>query len=455
MNDASQPQLQPQAQSQSQPSILFASPMNVLDITSGASLSMRTLLAALAARGFRAVALQATLFDSTHGGEHVLHAGEEHKDKKLLRAQVLGVEHLIVRTQAARRDLMTCGEQEIYLRRFREELRDRRPDMIILWGGLLLEMTVMREAREAGIPVVFYLVNSGYRFKETFKYVSVIVTDTQATADMYQERHGFTCHPIGKFIDVSLIKAAERKPGFITFINPSFEKGVNVFMPLARLAARECPEIKFLVVESRGRWGNALKAFKFPPRDFPNVKIIGHQRDMRPVYGNTRAVLLPSTWYESGARVIAESLLNGIPVLASNTGGSSELVGKGGVMFDLPEVVREKKMIAAGEEVVRPWLEEIKRIVHDEAHYRQLCRHAEKEAEQHDIQHNTDRLLQAVMPVVQASKARTPSPRPAPSSPTPAPLASSSLPSADGKSVLKKALEKKQAKQARRQGRAR
>ena len=434
MNDASHPQPQPQ------PSILFASPMNVLDITSGASLSMRTLLAALAARGSRAVALQATLFDSTHGGEHVLEAGEVHKDKQILRAQVLGVEHLIVRTAAARRDLMTCAEQELYLKCFREELRNRRPDMIILWGGMLLEMTVMREAREAGIPVVFYLVNSGYKIKETFQYASVIVTDTQTTADLYQERHGLTCHPIGKFIDVGLIKAPEeRKPEFITFINPSFEKGINVFMPLAKLAARECPEIKFLVVESRGRWGNALKVFKYQPRDFPNVRIIGHQRDMRPIYGNTRALLLPSTWYESGARVIPEALLNGIPVLASNTGGSAELVGKGGVMFDLPEEVREKKLVPAGEDVARPWLEEIKRIVHDEAYYRQLCRQAEKEAEQHEIQHNTDRFLRAVSPVVLASKRQAPSP----------------LRATDGISVLKEALARKQAKQARRQARAR
>jgi len=448
MNDVPQSQPQLQAQPDSRPSILFAAPMNVLDITSGAALSMRTLLASLAARGFRAVALQATLFDSTHGGEHVMKAGEEHKDKDILRAEVLGVEHFIVRTVAARRDLMTCREQEIYIKRFREEILFRRPDMIILWGGLLLEMTVMREAREAGIPVVFYLVNSGYKHKETFRDVSVIVTDTQATADLYRKLHGLTCHPIGKFIDPGLIKAGERKPTFITFINPSFEKGVNVFMPLAKLAARECPEIRFLVVESRGRWVNALKVFKYQRNDFPNVKIIGHQRNMRPVYGSTRALLVPSTWYESGARVIAEALVNGIPVLGSNTGGSAELVGKGGVIFDLPEDVREKKMIAAGEDVVRPWLEEIKRIVHDEAYYQQLCRCAEKEAEQHDIRHNTERFLKAVSPVVMASKGKASSSR----APVPTPL---NAPSKDGKSILKQALEKKQAKQARRQAKAR
>lgn len=421
------------------PSILFASPMNVLDITSGASLSMRTLLAAMAAKGFRAIALQGTMFDSPQGGAHVMAAGEAHKDKKILRAHVLGVEHIIVRTAATFRPLMTCGEQELFLKCFRDELKHRRPDILILWGSLLLEMTLMREAREAGIAVVFYLVNSGYKDKESFRYASVVVTDTQATADLYQERFAMSCKPIGKFIDVGLIRAPERKPEFITLINPSFEKGVNVFMPLAKMAAQECPEIKFLVVQSRGRWDTALKVLKFERGDFPNVKIIGHQRDMRPVYGSMRALLLPSTWFESGARVIPEALLNGVPILASDTGGSAELVGQGGVMFTLPEDVREKKGIAAGEEVVRPWLDEIKRIWHDEAYYADLCGRAAKEGENHDIQNSSGRFLSAVLPYVPRLKVNAPKP----------PAAT------DARSVLKQALGKKQEQLGRRNRRKR
>lgn len=385
------------------PSILFASPMNILDITSGAALSMRTFLAALAARGFKATALQATHFDSQYGGEHVLKASEQQKDKKILRTVVLGVEHIIVKTDSTLRIKMTADEQERYLNLYRTLIK-LRPDMIILWGGLLLEMTIMREAREAGIPVVFYLVNASYKDKTTFRYVSAIVTDTQATADMYKERFGLECHPIGKFVDPNLIKAPVRKPEYITFINPSFEKGVNVFMPLAKMAAKESPEIKFLVVQSRGRWGTALKVLKFEQHDFPNVKIIGHQKDMRPVYASTKALLLPSTWHESGARVIAEALINGIPIIASNTGGSSELVGEGGVILDLPEAVREKRGEPADDETVKAWLKEIQHIWYDQNYAEAMHEKAKIEAEKHDIMHSVDRFLAAVGPVVTASK---------------------------------------------------
>lgn len=418
------------------PSILFAAPMNILDITSGAALSMRTMLSALASRGFRAVALQASLFDSEQGAEHVIEAGagEAVKDKQILRSMVLGVEHLIVRTKATKRPDMTSQEEEIFIRKFREELKMRRPDMIILWGGLLLEMTIMREAREAGIPVVFYLVNAGYKNIDNFRYVSVVVTDTEATAKLYKDRLGLNCHPVGKFIDPKLIKAEERKPDFITFINPSFEKGVNVFMPLAKLAAKECPEIKFLVVQSRGRWGIAMQVLKFQPSDFPNVRVIGHQRNMRPVYGATKALLLPSVWHESGARVIAEAIINGIPVLASDTGGSAELVGRGGKVFQFPDIVKDKRDLPATEEVVRPWLEEIKRIWHDPAYFEELSKHVAKEAEQHDIQRSTDRFLAAVSPAVQQSKLAQ-SPKQAPAK--------------DMKSAVKQALAHKQKKMAK------
>jgi glycosyltransferase involved in cell wall biosynthesis len=388
------------------PSILFCCPGSILDVTSGAALSLRTILSALVAQGFRAVALQATIFDSQQGGEHVMEAGKQQTDKPIWRTWINGVEHLIVKTGGFRRHVMTCQEEETYVNLFRAELQHRRPDMVFLWGGLTLERTVMREARDAGIPVVFYLVNPGYKDKTVFKDVSVVITDTQATADLYKERFGFDCKVTGKFIDVSEIRPEEsRRPDYITFINPSYEKGVSVFMPLAKIMAKECPEIKLLVVQSRGRWGEAMKVLKFTREDFPNVVVIGHQRDMRPVYASTRAILLPSLWHESGARVIAEAQLNGIPILASNTGGSAELIGKGGKVFDIPQEVREKRTEAiVTEEVLRPWIDEIKRLWNDQAYYAGLCKKVEKEALQHDLAQNAKRFIAAVSAEVLKSK---------------------------------------------------
>lgn len=390
---------------QGRPSVLFACPHSILDATSGAALSLRTLLASLAANGFRAVALQACIFDAPHGGEAVLAAAAQSQERRFVHVTADGVEHVLLRTAATQRKLMTCEEQEIFLHAFRAELRRRRPDVVITFGGLLLEMTMAREARQAGIPVVFYLVNGGYRDRNTFRDVSLAMTDSQATARLYQQRLGLACHVVGTFIEPRGVVAKERRAEYFTFVNPGFEKGVSVFMPLARLAQQEVPEAKFLVVQSRGRWGEALKVLGYTAADFPNVKVLGHQHDMRAVYAVTRALLLPSVWHESGARVIPEALLNGIPVLASDGGGSPELVGGGGELFALPPEVARDTSRPAGEEVVRPWVAAIGRLLRDPAHYQRLCERAQIEARAHDLQASAARFVEALAPLVAAPRA--------------------------------------------------
>lgn len=386
------------------PTVLFACPHSILDTTSGAAISMATLMAGLARRGMRAIALQAMIFDSAPGGEHVIKAAATKPDKQLVRTNIDGVEHMILRTKATFRGDMTSMEEERYFQYYTQELKARRPDFIITWGGMLLEKHLRRVAAEAGIPVVFYLVNPTYTRKEAFNHVSLVITDTQATADLYTERHGFTPTVLGKFIDPARIKAPKRKPENITFINPSFEKGANVFMALARRAQKELPEAKFLVVQGRGRWSLVLKTFGFKPEDFPNVKVIPRQSDMRPVYGCTRVLLLPSTWHESGARVIPEALINGIPIIASNTGGSKELLGEGGFCLDLPEVVKQKMKELAPDEAVTPWLDLLKRLIREPDFYQEACAGAERAATVHDIEKNLTRLLKAVSPVVLRSR---------------------------------------------------
>ncbi len=407
--DASQ-SARPGAATDSRPSILFCCPGSILDQTSGAALSMRTVMASLAARGFRAVALQATIFDSPQGGQHVMQAGESQKDKPIWRTELDGVEHLIVKTANSHRRFMNCQEEETYYNLFRQELANRRPDMVFLWGSLVLERTIMRECRDAGIPVVFYLVNEGYRDASVFRDVAVVVTDTQSTADLYRQRHGLDCKVIGKFINPALVKSElPRRPDFITFINPSFEKGVSIFMPLARMAAKECPEIRFMVVQSRGRWAEALQVLNFKAEDFPNVTVLGHRTDMRPVYASTRALLLPSLWHESGARVIAEAQINGIPVIASRTGGSAEMIGEAGSVIDVSEIVRQKKTEAViSDDELRAWLAEVRRVWHDATYYDTLCRNADARRQEHDINRSLDRFMRAVSPAVLRSKGMEP-----------------------------------------------
>lgn len=54
-------------------------------------------------------------------------------------------------------------------------------------------------------------------------------------------------------IELDKICAAERKPEYLTFLNPDKNKGVFVFARIATELARRRPDIPLLVVEGRGQ----------------------------------------------------------------------------------------------------------------------------------------------------------------------------------------------------------
>jgi glycosyltransferase involved in cell wall biosynthesis len=91
--------------------------------------------------------------------------------------------------------------------------------------------------------------------------------------------------------------------------------------------------------------------------------------DPRDFYRVTRAVLMPSLCLESFARIPAEAMLNGIPVLASDRGALSETLAEGGYTFGIPERLTPQTRTYPTPEEVRPWLETIERLWDNSALY--------------------------------------------------------------------------------------
>ena len=90
------------------------------------------------------------------------------------------------------------------------------------------------------------------------------------------------------------------------------------------MCKEELPDLKFLVINTRGNFAQMVSMLHekdksdvhpFKPTDFSNVDITGSQKDMRPVYAITKALLAPSLWYESWGRVTSEAVINEIPVV--------------------------------------------------------------------------------------------------------------------------------------------
>lgn len=128
---------------------------------------------------------------------------------------------------------------------------------------------------------------------------------------------------------VQSLSMLNHDPEYITFINPTKHKGVEIVLKLASLL----PEKKFLIV------GSTSEASPLPVTD--NIVHTPWVNDISRVYSRTRVLLVPSIWPEPFGRVCVEAASLGVPCVASRIGGIPEAVGDGGILVDNIEDVDE------------------------------------------------------------------------------------------------------------------
>ena len=66
----------------------------------------------------------------------------------------------------------------------------------------------------------------------------------------------------------------------------------------------------------------------------PNVQFLPNARNIDDVLTRTSILLMPSLWYEGFGLIVMESMLRGIPVVASDSGGLTE--AKRGTGYVIP-----------------------------------------------------------------------------------------------------------------------
>ncbi|MCD1588403.1 FkbM family methyltransferase [Halomonas sp. IOP_14] len=371
-------------------------------------MSVRQMLTQLAMQGYEVQILGATIFDNPKGGSLL-------KDKapsiaahrhKIVDVNDGVLTHQLLVTQNSFRTQMIAHEEEIWLNQYCYLLDSFKPDIVWFYGGQTLELLIADEARFRSIPSAFYLVNGNYMSPRWCRDVALVLTDTEQTAKLYQEKVGFLAKPVGKFIDPACFVAEHHQRKNLTFINPTFEKGASIFVQLALKLEKEHPDISLEVVEARGDWSSVLKEatqlLGESREQLNNVIVTKNTNDMLPVYKRSRVLVAPSLWWESGARVLAEAMLNGIPAIVSNHGGSAGLVENGGILLDFPEQCHEKpyKHIL-NEEELQPLYDAVVNLFDDEALYQDYVEKAYKVGkEKHHIDVSTARLVQALTPLV-------------------------------------------------------
>jgi glycosyltransferase involved in cell wall biosynthesis len=162
------------------------------------------------------------------------------------------------------------------------------------------------------------------------------------------QAHQVVVHPP---VDCKAFKTKTTKE-YITLVNLTPAKGVDIFMQLAKLF----PDHKFLGVKG-GYW----KAEQVNI-DMPNVTIIENTPNMRDdVYARSKIVLMPSN-YETYGMVATEAIASGIPVIATPTAGLKENLGDAGVYA------------RRGSNEMTRWQEALGRLLTNQAYYDEISK---------------------------------------------------------------------------------
>lgn len=371
---------------------LFASPHALFDSSSGAAISMYNMLRELCKQGHQVATIQASIYDSKASYE-----ARPLPDKLPLRPfsyQEHGINHTIIPSRHWYRPNMTAIEESCFEDIYNKFLHQAKPDVLITYGGMLLERTMLRNAREQGIKTVFFLVNASYQNMLSFKDVELIITDSQSTSDYYKNKHRLDVKVVGKILDKDHYLATNRSPQYITFINPTPEKGARLVFELARKIQARDNTIKFMIVESRGTVMDTLKILKDSHPLPSNITVMPTQHHMRDIYKLTKLLLLPSFVQESGSpRVALEAMINDIPIIACNHGGTHEMVGDAGTYLNIPESLRKNPSLEIPEETINDWVTSVMELCNNPSTYMNKIAACQRQSQLIDNQRTIDNLI--------------------------------------------------------------
>ncbi|MYL23448.1 FkbM family methyltransferase [Halomonas alkaliantarctica] len=390
------------------PRLLWANASCLLDTSSGASMSVRQMLHQLSAQGYEIRVLGATVFDDIKGlGEikkknvnldDCLHQLIEINDEPLI--------HQLLVTQWTTRQYLTTHEESLWRSQYNYLLDSFKPDLVWFYGGRALEMLISYEARARGIPSAAYLVNANYKDPNWCRDVDLIITDTIATSEMYRKSVGFVPKAVGKFIESEKIVEKKIARERLLFVNPSWSKGASVFVQLAEKLERERPDIPLEVVEARANWRDVLRQttrhLGIERTTLTNVTVTPNTRDMRKPFSRSRVLIAPSLWWESGARVLAESMLNGIPAIVSDSGGNVEMIDDGGIVIDLPEAcfLKPYQHLLSEQEIQKIFDTVVEFFDNEDFYQEYVSRALRVGREKHDVRVSTERLINAFRPLI-------------------------------------------------------
>ena len=397
--------------------ILWYSIPALHDNTNGAAIHSKIMLEALARRGIEVKVLNALVGDDVHGlavFNRIAQQIPNAKARKFFQFIDSGIEYFVANTKGHVSNDITNGDQNIIFDLFVQLLDKFQPDLVMGYSGDVFSQYLRHEAHARGIAVAYALHNGLHR-GFSFEDCDLVFTPSESSAAMYRDLDGVDVKSVGQFIDKNRVLATRRDQKenikYVTLVNPTPEKGMAIFTKLHEAFVKKHPneDIPFLVVKSVGNYAVLMNQLhnadgtKFLVGEHATaaeqIKVAEHTDDPRLIYDISRVIVMPSVWHEAWGCVATEAVMNGIPVLASKSGGLPEAVREGGMLIEAPECTKRDYRCVPSDEEIAPWVEALERCLNED--WTERCAQA---SEENSLEHSIDRLMAYIEPLMQKAQ---------------------------------------------------
>lgn len=294
--------------------LLFSSIHCILDPTSGAAKSVRTMLSQLVTEGIDCTVFTGPAFDTQKEpsfselgatrlpqniAENLLHVPQDSFRHYISPINIVA---------KAGRDIAGVGRDKLseaaeiaFTHETMTMIGIAQPSVILVYGDGVHERALLRRCRAIGIKTIFYLTNPTYNDPSLFEFVDGIVTDSRATQSLYRDRLDLSLNVVGKFI-APPAKVPKMLGEDLLFINPLPEKGVMLVLAIERECARRSLKFRFRIVESRFLLKDAIFQSGFSDAGLENIVCVPGGESLDDHFEAAKILLLPSLWHESGSR---------------------------------------------------------------------------------------------------------------------------------------------------------